>query len=355
MPANTDELIRQASRRGAVGRGRVVLAVADLWSRGPMPESEASELLRRLLVDLARSVEREVRLRLAERLAEIDWAPHELVVMLANDEIDVAREVILRSAALLDDDLIDIADVQSTAHRQAIASRPGICEEVSLAVARPREPIVLTALVANASAKLTRTIFETCLETARAHPPLRRPLAERDEMPCDIAERLYTIVGEELRREIVRRFPVDGEALSRIVSSLVDPSGTEENEADETAAAALVAKLKQAGKLSPSVAVKASMEGRIVLFDHAAAALSGLSVPAIRQAIVTGGSWAVALVCRAAGVERAAFPAVQRALSSTGRLPRRLTPEDGRAASNAFVTMSQDGARDALRRLAGEI
>ncbi len=55
---------------------------------------------------LARDVEMAIRIALAERLADDSTAPHDLILLLADDRIEVARPLILRSPLLTDAELL---------------------------------------------------------------------------------------------------------------------------------------------------------------------------------------------------------------------------------------------------------
>src|SRR5262249_18047006 len=65
----------------------------------------AIDILRRISKDVGMSI----RIALAERLADDATAPHELIVLLADDRIEVARPVLMRSRVLTEPDLIQIA------------------------------------------------------------------------------------------------------------------------------------------------------------------------------------------------------------------------------------------------------
>jgi len=115
----------------------IYVAVATLFEhqRGAFSEQErnlAGEILKRL----AKDVEMDIRIRLAERLADDPVAPSELVFLLADDRIEVARPVLARSPVLSDADLVRIVQNGSDNHQLVIAERPAIGETVTAALAR---------------------------------------------------------------------------------------------------------------------------------------------------------------------------------------------------------------------------
>ena len=78
-----------------------------------------------VLCQLAELVESEARVHVAKLLAPLDRAPGNVVVKLANDEIEVAQPLLEFSNVLSDDDLIEIIANQTEEHRVAIAGRAG--------------------------------------------------------------------------------------------------------------------------------------------------------------------------------------------------------------------------------------
>ncbi|MEJ1970142.1 MAG: DUF2336 domain-containing protein [Rhizomicrobium sp.] len=53
-------------------------------------------------------------------------APHELILLLADDRIEVARPLLLRSPLLTDEDILKLVAQAGHAHHEAVASRPHI-------------------------------------------------------------------------------------------------------------------------------------------------------------------------------------------------------------------------------------
>ena len=103
----------------------IFLAVATLFEhqKGAFADHErhlAADILKRLSKD----VEMAIRIRLAERLADDAHAPHDLILLLADDRIEVARLILARSPVLTDSDLARLVEHGSDDHQAAIADRP---------------------------------------------------------------------------------------------------------------------------------------------------------------------------------------------------------------------------------------
>ena len=76
-----------------------------------------------VLVELLRVADMDIREAVAKRLVMLNEAPRTILMILAKDEIRVARHVLEESKSLTDSDLIQISKKVSWAHRAVIAKR----------------------------------------------------------------------------------------------------------------------------------------------------------------------------------------------------------------------------------------
>jgi len=104
-----DRMYRLAEQKTRSGRRDLAETIADLFYAGP---SALSVSERTLIFDILRRVIRDaelaVRRKLSAQLAEFDDAPSDLVLALANDEIEVAYPILTRSRVLEDEQLIEV-------------------------------------------------------------------------------------------------------------------------------------------------------------------------------------------------------------------------------------------------------
>ena len=106
-------------------REEIYLAVASLYRiQGAGLNSRERDLTREILRRLTRDVEMAVRIALAERLADDITAPHDLILLLVDDAIEVARPLILRSPLLPEGDLQNVIAKGVVGHQEAVAGRP---------------------------------------------------------------------------------------------------------------------------------------------------------------------------------------------------------------------------------------
>ena len=106
-------------------------------------------------MSLVVEAERDIRQRLAEKLAMASWAPAALINVLALDDIEIARPIIAESPVLQDADLIRLLVDATIEHQIEVARRPRLGPPVVAAILQQNEPAVLTALAGNSTAEVS--------------------------------------------------------------------------------------------------------------------------------------------------------------------------------------------------------
>src|SRR5471032_1031234 len=93
--------------QSGASREEIYLAVASLYRiQGAGLNSRERDLMREILRRLTRDVEMAIRIALAQRLADDTNVPHDLILLLVDDSIEVARPLILHSPLLTEADSI---------------------------------------------------------------------------------------------------------------------------------------------------------------------------------------------------------------------------------------------------------
>src|ERR1700761_9322719 len=99
-------------------REEIYLAVASLYRiQGSGLNERERELMREILRRLTRDVEMTIRIALAERLSEDVTAPHDLIMLLVDDRIEVARPLIINSPLLTEDDVLRMIAYAGPGHQ----------------------------------------------------------------------------------------------------------------------------------------------------------------------------------------------------------------------------------------------
>lgn len=332
-PASASELLTLARNPSPDARQRLLLGVMALCDASP-PAGELSPVLGEIFLTLARQAEREVRRALAERLADADWAPRALVNILALDEIEIARPILLASPVLGDEDLLRVLIEASLDHQIAVARRPRLSGRVADAVIDRGAPAVLAALATNRTAEISGDGLRRLVEHSRRIAALRGPLIRHPRLTEALAREMYHWLGDALRQSIVARFEVDeqklGAAVYDAVQGVMRPAGADyaETPEREEMERRLAAKLHAAGQLRPAVVVRATREKRMSLAVHALALLGGFTVAQVRAALAAPSPEALYYACAAVGIDRAVFPGL---LAELRRMNHGLPGDEGAA------------------------
>lgn len=342
--AHLADLFEMARDRSQTGRRALADKVGDFYFAGHSLSDRERDLVVDILRQVLRDAEMDVRRSLAERLAPHAEAPRDLIVTLANDQIEIARPILLRSEVLEDEDLIAIVRAHAEAHQLAVAGRPRISTALSDVLIETGNTRVAETLLGNRGASLSGQAMIRLTNVARRVPPLRSPLLGRPELTPELATKIYWLVSQELRRTILDRFAIPraqlDAALQATLQDLIDGTrGRTSLTADQLET---VERMAEAGAITPQVLIQTLRLGQIDLFKALFGRIAGLGPEAMHQLIAETGGEAMTLACRALRIDkgffasifllsRAARPGEQivdpRELSRVLALYDRLTPE----------------------------
>ena len=127
-----------------------------------------------------------VRLSLAEAVARAPNAPRGIILSLAEDQPEIAGQVILLSPVFTDADLVDLALRGSDVTRVLIASRGQVSRPVSAALAEIGGETEILCLLENDAASLSRASLKRIAERLGDHAEIRGQLLARDALPSDV-------------------------------------------------------------------------------------------------------------------------------------------------------------------------
>jgi len=188
-----DLLARDAS---AIGRGRLL---GDL-TRLILVDRNADETELEIFFDIVRAILASAaagdRREFAEVAADHRSVPHDVILVLAEDEIRVAEPVLQRSVDLTDLDLVALAETKGNEHRLAIAARVSLSSAVTEVLVRNGSNAVLHRLGANPGAEFSDDGVRTLQKRAEKDEELFRILIERP----DLADVLARCMRDTLRR-----------------------------------------------------------------------------------------------------------------------------------------------------------
>ncbi len=246
-----------------------------------------------------------VRLALAEALCECAHAPRAVIVPLAEDQPEVAAQILLCSPVLADADLVDIAAKGSGVTRMLIAHRAYVSRPVSAALAEIGEAADVQALLENDGAILSRRTLARLADRFAADAEIRALLLERDDLPSDARHALVEKIGEALAGFDLIRATVGADRVERVMREACDVATiVMAGEAVEGDMPALVEHLRVTGRLTPVFLMHALCTGRAEFFAAAIVNLSGQPERRVRSILSEGRETAVRALYQSCGLGR---------------------------------------------------
>ena len=209
-----------------------------------------------------------VRQDVAKRLSERDDAPRELVLVLANDDIEVAHPLLLNNSVLHDVDLIEIIKHRTQAHQLAVSMRKNVSEDVSDALVETGDTGVITSLLENEDASISTASMEYIVAESKRVDTFQNPLINRKDLPPDMARKMYWWVSVAVRQHIVENFSIDPATIDDSIEDAVkDKIKDDGGEGEKSSEAERVAEEVAAhDKLTEEFLLNALRDGEIPLF-----------------------------------------------------------------------------------------
>ncbi|MAO57125.1 MAG: hypothetical protein CMM61_15720 [Rhodospirillaceae bacterium] len=317
MPADKlsqSDVARLLSDPTPVNRAETAAKVAGAFNPRRLTDSEralAEEIFRLMVKD----AEVRVRQALTENLKQNGNVPHDVAVALANDVDQVALPMIEFSKVLNDDDLIAIVGSQNPAKQEAAAGRAHVSEALSEALVETGNEAAVTRLVANEGAKISEQTFQKVVDDFGDRSGVQSAMVNRSSLPVTVAERLVTLVSENLRDELVKRHELPAamttdlvlQSRERATISLSSDSGVDD-------VMVLVKQLQDHGRLTPSITLRALCMGDITFFECAMATMAGVTLDNARRLIHDRGPLGLRAVFDKAHLPPAQYMAVRAAL-----------------------------------------
>lgn len=308
------ELLFQLARsKSAQSRARLAEIVSDLFDqrKGGLSDRERS-LMYSILQGVIHEIEMSVRKTVAEGLSDAPDVPRELVMTLANDEIDVAYPILTRSGLLRDADLIDVVRLRTLEHQLAVAARHHVSEAVSDALVETGSEGVIVTLLRNPNARVSAKTMEYLVEQSRRVDTFHEPILRRQDLNPELAKRMFFWVSAALRQYILDTCDLD----QKTVDDLIERAAGEEienatagkkrgNKVEELAEV-----LRLEGLVTPEILVTALKEGEVPLFIGLFSRFAEIREYLVTRILFEPGGEGLAIACRAAGIGKVHFASI---------------------------------------------
>lgn len=297
-----------AKRRDPNARAELASIMAELLDLGLRPPE--NELITDVLMSLIKQAETDLKRAVSERLASMDDVPLRLLVHLASEEIIVANPILRHSRGLDDNDLIYIVKGQTKEHWQAIATRANISEGLINVLADTRDLDTAIGLTKNKNIKLTDHAVSVFSGMAETSDDLAKPLLMREELPEELAAKLYNFVGSALKIYIEENFPtIDKELVSETIDEIVfEFSEDKDKEFCPTIKMIAAAEnMLERGFLNAGLMVENLRRGQVTNFIAMFSVYCGLPVETVEEILHQKTAQGLAVACKATGIQKPEF------------------------------------------------
>ncbi len=316
FPALIDELNDALANSKPERRTAILHRATEIFVAGSDKYSDNQiELFDDVFGRIVTVIELSARTTLARRLANIPRAPSKISRRLAtDDDIDVAGPMLEQSQALDNEILVATANTKSQKHLLAISRRDSLDEAVTdVLVERGDRPVVLNT-AANPQARFSDRGYSTLVKRSEGDDELAASVGLRRDIPRQHLMRLLVKASHTVRVKLEATNPAMADMIERAVAeaadSILDKTGAASREYVE--ARARIDAMRAAGQLGDDEVAAFAKANRFEETAVALAALCGLPIEAVDQAMVQYRPETILIMAKAAGMSWPTAQAILR-------------------------------------------
>lgn len=274
---SSEDVARLAVDRSGESRQATVEKLVATYSESDMSPSERESVMA-LFQMFARDAEQRVRAALAASVKALPDLPHDLAMILASDEAEVAGPILQYASVLTEADLLGLVRDSDTAKLLSIAKREHVPGSVADALVDSGNEAVVATVVANPGADLSDRAMERALAAFPHSEQVKEGLVGRSVLPVTIAERLVTLVSERLRERLVTHHALSPDMATDLVLESRERATMSllRGARSGTAVEALAKQLHKNGRLTESLILRAAILGDIDFLEASLAAIAGI-------------------------------------------------------------------------------
>ncbi|MGE0755102.1 MAG: DUF2336 domain-containing protein [Alphaproteobacteria bacterium] len=299
-------------------RSMVAAKIASDYRSGNFSDSEAS-IANDIFRILVNDVERKVRRTLSEQLCMCPDVPHDIIMRLAEDDVDIAGAVLEHSIVLTEEDLISIVHSTTEVVKLcAIARRDSVSEDLSGALIDSRMEKVLGELFNNKGASIAEKSLLDSWSFISAQKSLLEVLVHRGGLPLTVAEKVYYLVSDELKRHMAHTYRIGLPVVDKAANDAREwqmlgilPTGGVISPVNDEDVEDLIDQLFMSGRLTHSFLIRALCVGALSIFEAGVARLAGVPRVNARILLMDTGSLGFKAIYKAANMPEGFYNAVQ--------------------------------------------
>ena len=305
-----EKLILLAKKKTAQANNILADNITDLFlsNEGRLNEHERA-LMGSILCKLISSVERSIRVQMSKKLALEPNIPSELMLFLANDHIDVAVHVLKEYEMLVDKDLLEIIRNRTDAHRMAIAIRSTVSADVCDELIIESSDDVIEQLIKNSGAEISKSALKYLVLESKTVDHFQEPLLNREDLPSNLAHKMYWWVSVKLRSKILRKFKISEGLLDDLIETSTFASIRQDTKISSVMEKALelALRLSYEKKLNVNFILKILRQEKINLAIASFSILINLNINLIWRIFREKTGESLAVICKTLDIERNEF------------------------------------------------
>jgi uncharacterized protein (DUF2336 family) len=343
-----DQLERALAAGSDAERDDMLSRITDLFVDSAHRYSEVQiGLFDEVFTTLVTAIETKARAKLAGRLAEVPNAPSGVVRALAfDDNIEVARPVLLNSDRLSDNDLVANARSKSQEHLAAIAQRKSLSEAVTDALVRHGDHQVAHAVVRNKGARFSDAAFRLLVKRSAADEELALKVGARGDLPRQHFLDLLEQASASVRSRLAAENPAAAAALEGVLSEVVGGIRSETRKASRNyrhATATLEAAMTN-GRLGEAEVYQFARERHFEETTVALSLLCKVEIDLVERALNDRGHEILLILARLAGFSWTTAKAIVLLKCAD----RGISAQDLDGAMHSFANLQPETARRVL-------
>lgn len=274
---SAQDVARLAADRSGESRQATVQKLAATYAESEMSPAER-EAVMALFQMFARDAEQRVRAALAASVKSLPDLPHDLAMILASDEAEVAGPILESASVLTEADLLMLVRDSDTAKLLSIAKREHVPGSVADALVDSGNEAVVATVVSNPGADLSDRAMERALAAFPNSETVKEGLVSRPVLPVTIAERLVNLVSERLRERLVTHHALSPDMATDLVLESRERATMSllRGARSTLAVEALAKQLHKNGRLTESLILRAAVLGDIDFLESSLAVIAGI-------------------------------------------------------------------------------
>lgn len=299
-------------------RSMLATKIAVDYQAGHFNDAE-SQIAADIFRILLRDAEKKIRKTLAEHLSHTPNVPHDIIWKLAHDEPEIAAPILQFSHILTEDDLVAIVkSTREVLKLCAIARRDSISEEVSDSLLETHNEQVLTELFQNKGAAIAERSLVESWKYVSSNRSLLETLVHRGGLPLSIAEKIYVIVSDDLKHQLVKQYKINLPMAQKATSDArewemlgIIPGGGKIDPANDTQVEDMIDQLYLSGRLTHSLLIRALCVGSLSVFEAGIARLAGVPRVNARILLMDSGSLGFHAIYKTSHMPEGFFEAIK--------------------------------------------